>query len=69
MIILRKEWTVDGVTYGEVPGTRVARKHFGWYLQGRPGGKALRDRLVRVETPAEQLRLLDDWFRVDRSAA
>jgi tRNA-dihydrouridine synthase B len=55
--------------YGDIPGTRVARKHFGWYLQGRPGGKALRDRLVRVETPAEQLRLLDAWFRVDRSAA
>jgi tRNA-dihydrouridine synthase B len=55
--------------YGDVQGLRVARKHFGWYLQGRPGGKALRDRLVRVESAAAQLRLLDDWFRVDRTAA
>jgi tRNA-dihydrouridine synthase B len=55
--------------YGEQQGLRVARKHFGWYLQGRPGGRALRDRLVRVETAAEQLRLLDDWAGgLDRAA-
>lgn len=47
--------------YGEAQGVRVARKHFGWYLQGRPGGQALRDRLVRVDTAAEQLGLLDAW--------
>lgn len=47
--------------YGEPQGVRVARKHFGWYLQGRPGGQALRERLVRVDTAAEQLRLLDAW--------
>lgn len=55
--------------YGEAQGTRVARKHFGWYLQNRPGGQALRDRLVRVETAGEQLRLLDDWFDTGQRAA
>ncbi len=54
--------------YGEVQGTRVARKHFGWYLKDRPGGWALRDRLVRVERAAEQLRLLDDWFTLEQAA-
>lgn len=55
--------------YGEEQGLRVARKHFGWYLQGRPGGKALRDRLVRVESAAEQLALLDRHFLERREAA
>jgi tRNA-dihydrouridine synthase B len=54
--------------YGEAQGTRVARKHFGWYLQDRPGGRALRDRLVRVDSAGEQLRLLDDWFNTRQAA-
>jgi tRNA-dihydrouridine synthase B len=54
--------------YGEAQGTRVARKHFGWYLQNRPGGQALRDRLVRVENADDQLRLLDDWFMTRQAA-
>ncbi len=48
--------------YGDVAGVRVARKHVGWYLEGRPGGRELRDRLVRVNTPAEQLSLLEEHF-------
>ena len=55
--------------YGEQQGLRVARKHFGWYLQGRPGGKALRDSLVRVESGSEQLSLLDAWFASLEAAA
>ena len=55
--------------YGEPQGTRVARKHFGWYLQTHPGGQALRDQLVRVDTGAEQLRLLDAWFNGLNQAA
>ena len=54
--------------YGETQGTRIARKHFGWYLQDRPGGRALRDRLVRVDSAGEQLRLLDDWFNTRQAA-
>lgn len=49
--------------YGDAQGVRVARKHFGWYLQGRPGGQALRDRLVRVESAREQLDLLAAYFQ------
>ncbi len=55
--------------YGEEQGVRVARKHFGWYLQGRPGGQALRDRLVRVASAREQLGLLDGYFMQTPSCA
>ena len=55
--------------YGEHQGVRVARKHFGWYLADRPGGQALRDRLVRIKLASEQLRLLDDYFLSCQEAA
>jgi tRNA-dihydrouridine synthase B len=48
--------------YGEQQGVRVARKHVGWYLAGRPGGQRLRDALVRVPDAAAQLGLLDAYF-------
>jgi len=43
--------------YGEYKGVRVARKHLSWYCKLQPDAASLRDRLVRVETAAEQLRL------------
>ena len=41
----------DGIIelYGERVGSRVARKHLGWYSERLPGGKAFRDRVVRME--------------------
>jgi len=48
--------------YGERQGVRVARKHIGWYLHGRPGGEALRRQLMGVERPEEQLGLLRAHF-------
>ncbi|HEY2686527.1 MAG TPA: tRNA dihydrouridine synthase DusB [Steroidobacteraceae bacterium] len=49
--------------YGEDTGVRVARKHLSWYLRQHPGQEALRDRLVQVATPREQLSALleHDW--------
>jgi tRNA-dihydrouridine synthase B len=41
---------------------RVARKHIGWYLDGRAGGEALRQRLVKVDSAAVQLALLERHF-------
>jgi tRNA-dihydrouridine synthase B len=55
--------------YGERQGVRVARKHLGWYLAGRPGGRELRALLVRAVTGAEQLRLLDSYFSGARNMA
>lgn len=60
--VLRAHVTALHAFYGEQHGLRVARKHFGWYLQGRSGGDALRRRLVRVESAQKQLQLIDDYF-------
>jgi tRNA-dihydrouridine synthase B len=48
--------------YGEYQGLRIARKHIGWYLQGRPGGAGLRRQLVRVESAEHQLEMIDRHF-------
>jgi tRNA-dihydrouridine synthase B len=49
--------------YGDETGVRVARKHLSWYLRQHPGQEALRDRLVQIATPGEQLSALleQDW--------
>jgi tRNA-dihydrouridine synthase B len=49
-------------SYGEHCGVRVARKHIGWYLKGRPGSGPIRDRLMRVQNAADQFQLLRDYF-------
>ena len=49
--------------YGEYRGVRVARKHIGWYLKGRPGSETPRHQLMRANSAATQFRLLDDYFR------
>jgi tRNA-dihydrouridine synthase B len=56
--------------YGDETGVRVARKHLSWYFRQHPGQEALRDRLVRIETPQEQLSTLLDQYdtRVYRAA-
>ncbi len=48
--------------YGEQRGVRVARKHIGWYLQGRPGTEDLRRTLMRVCSSSEQLGLIREHF-------
>jgi tRNA-dihydrouridine synthase B len=56
--------------YGDETGVRVARKHLSWYFRQHPGQEALRDRLVRIETPREQLATLLDQYdtRVPQAA-
>src|SRR5580658_2151783 len=56
--------------YGDETGVRVARKHLSWYFLRHPGQEALRDRLVRIETPREQLATLLEEYdtRVCRAA-
>jgi tRNA-dihydrouridine synthase B len=48
--------------YGETIGVRVARKHIGWYLDGRPGAEQARQALMRAERAAEQFALLRSYF-------
>jgi tRNA-dihydrouridine synthase B len=44
--------------YGDEAGVRVARKHLGWYCRQQTGHEDLRQRLMRIETPREQLSML-----------
>src|SRR5450631_2779231 len=48
--------------YGDETGVRVARKHLSWYFRQHPGQETLRNRLVVIETPAEQLSMLLEHF-------
>jgi len=48
--------------YGDETGVRVARKHLSWYLRQHPGQDTLRNRLVVIETPREQLTTLLEHF-------
>ncbi|GAC1302862.1 MAG: tRNA dihydrouridine synthase DusB [Steroidobacteraceae bacterium] len=48
--------------YGDETGVRVARKHLSWYFRQHPGQDALRDRLVLMETPREQLSTLLEHY-------
>ena len=49
--------------YGADQGVKVARKHIGWYLAGRPGTELVRRELLRVENAADQLELVWRCFR------
>jgi tRNA-dihydrouridine synthase B len=44
--------------YGDETGVRVARKHLSWYLRQHQGQDTLRNRLVQLSTPREQLSAL-----------
>ena len=48
--------------YGDATGVRVARKHLSWYFRQHPGQEALRNRLVQIETPHEQLSTLLEHY-------
>jgi tRNA-dihydrouridine synthase B len=56
--------------YGDETGVRVARKHLSWYFRQHPGQEALRNHLVRIETPQEQLATLLEQYdtQVPRAA-
>jgi tRNA-dihydrouridine synthase B len=48
--------------YGDETGVRMARKHLSWYFRQHPGQEALRNRLVQIETPQEQLSTLLEHY-------
>jgi tRNA-dihydrouridine synthase B len=50
--------------YGDETGVRVARKHLSWYFRQHPGQDALRNRLVQIETPKEQLSTLLEHYDI-----
>ncbi|MGD8976938.1 MAG: tRNA dihydrouridine synthase DusB [Gammaproteobacteria bacterium] len=48
--------------YGEYTGLRVARKHLSWYCRSRANAEPFRRQMVRVESAADQLRLVLAFF-------
>jgi tRNA-dihydrouridine synthase B len=48
--------------YGEYAGVRVARKHISWYTKGLAGSAAFRHAMNRLESSAEQLAVVDEFF-------
>jgi tRNA-dihydrouridine synthase B len=55
--------------YGEATGVRVARKHAAWYSRGLRDAATFRNKVVRAESRASQLALIDDYFaRVGEAA-
>lgn len=48
--------------YGEHTGVRVARKHISWYTKGLAGSAAFRHAMNQLQTCAEQLAAIDDFF-------
>ena len=49
-------------SYGEHRGVRIARKHIGWYLQGRPDSLETRRHLMRCENAKDQFHWLREYF-------
>ncbi len=48
--------------YGEHTGLRVARKHISWYTKGLAGSAQFRHRMNQLESIAEQLQAVTDFF-------
>ena len=48
--------------FGEVPGLRLARKHVAWYSRGLHGSADFRAAIMRCETVASALHLIDDYY-------
>ncbi|HEX2826425.1 MAG TPA: tRNA dihydrouridine synthase DusB [Burkholderiales bacterium] len=48
--------------YGEQTGVRVARKHISWYTKGLAGSASFRFAMNQLQTCAEQLRAVDEFF-------
>jgi tRNA-dihydrouridine synthase B len=50
--------------YGDALGVRVARKHIQWYCREHSGAEAFWIRVRSLESPAEQRRAVEAFFRV-----
>ena len=48
--------------YGEVAGSRIARKHLGWYTQSLPQGEAFRRSFNQLDTAAAQRHAVEQYF-------
>ena len=51
--------------YGEYSGTRIARKHIGWYLEQHHPNSAFRKSIMKVDSAQQQLEMLEAFFTND----
>jgi tRNA-dihydrouridine synthase B len=50
------------IFYGEQVGVRVARKHIGWYAEGRANAPAFRQVVMKTESTVAQLDAVEAYF-------
>ncbi len=50
--------------YGEFSGVRIARKHIGWYIEGRQGAELFRQSVNRVDNAKTQLEEVTKFFNL-----
>lgn len=50
--------------YGEYSGCRIARKHIAWYTKGLHSSNEFRQNMYKVESTAEQARVVEDYFNL-----
>lgn len=55
--------------HGEYRGVRIARKHIAWYCRDKKGVAEFRQTINTVESVAEQLRLVGQFFDVASGSA
>jgi nifR3 family TIM-barrel protein len=57
--------------FGENAGLRLARKHVAWYSRGLHGSAGFRTSVMKLETPADVLDLIDRFYDplIERRAA
>ncbi len=55
--------------YGEYTGLRVARKHISWYTKGMPGSAVFRHRMNQMESVAEQMQAVTDFFEEQKTSS
>ena len=48
--------------YGTYMGVRISRKHVGWYLQAHDESREVRRQFNQLETPEEQITLINNFF-------
>jgi len=60
--VLTEHYRAMLVHYGEDIGTKVARKHLGWYTKGLPGSAEFRNRVNFIDDPAQVLGELERFY-------
>lgn len=60
--IVREHADMIFTHYGMQTGVKMARKHMAWYSKGFHGSADFRVRVNQMETPADMLSTIDDFF-------